>query len=75
MRVLFRGGRREADPPVVVAEAVGEGVEEDISRSALAERIRSFSGAQRPGTCMNSWIGVRAAKLFQSSGEEDGTST
>ena len=43
VRVLFRGGRREADPPAVVAEAVGDGVVGDISRSALMERMVAVS--------------------------------
>ena len=53
MRVLFRGGRREADPPAVVDEAAGDGVEGDISRSALTERMAALS---RPSLQMS--IGV-----------------
>lgn len=44
MRVLFRGGRREADPPAGVAEAVGDGVEGGISGSALTERMVNVFG-------------------------------
>lgn len=60
MRVLFLGGRRELLAPTV-AEAVGDGVEVDMTSSELGDCIyrgdKSMLGhVQSPSTCVEiSW--------------------